>query len=222
MTKSKKTIATRWARGGLTLIILALLAACGGRDAGWTTTHEVYEQPQAPAAPHAGMPPMASGAMAPASGANLPPAADMALQWKTPEGWSETAGTGMRLVTFSMKQASGEGTCTVIVLGGAAGGLEANVARWVGQVGMKAPVDADMKAFIAKQEKFKTAGGFEAVAVDLGDLAPTAAPDSASMLGAIVDVDGATCFVKLTGPAGLLKGEKARFLALCQSLDRKS
>lgn len=212
----------RWSHGvAAVLAALAVLTGCGRSNAGWQTRREVYEQPEAKRPPHAAM---AGGAMMPpmAGGNDLPPAASVPLKWKTPEGWTEAAGSGMRLATFAVKAETGEGSCTIVVLGGSAGGLEANVTRWIGQVGLTKPDDAAMQAFLAKQEKFKTAGGFETIAVDLGDLAPDAAATSNSMIGAIVDVDGSTCFVKLTGPSGLLKSQKARFLELCRSLDHKS
>jgi hypothetical protein len=122
------------------------------------------------------------------------------------------------MATFTMGDASRTGMCTIVMLGGAAGGLEANVVRWLGQLGLQTPPDDDLQAFLRRQITFATAGGFETVAVDLTELAPPGNDAAGSMLSSIISADGSTCFVKLTGPAGLLKAEKNRFLELCRSL----
>ncbi len=167
---------------------------------------------QAASAMPATMPPMMQPARMDSAGAAA------TVHWKTPDGWNETRGSGMRVATFSMPSGGPDQTCTIVVLGGAAGGLEANVARWIGQLNMKSLAEDEMKTFVAKQQTFKSDGGFDVFVADLTTLAPGDA--AASMLAAIASIDDSTCFVKLTGTSGKLKTEKEIFMRLCRSLTK--
>ncbi len=153
-----------------------------------------------------------------APGPETTPDASGALRWDAPETWVESLGSGMRLASFSMTSPDGEGQCTMVVLAGAAGGLEANIKRWFGQVGLDVPGDDEFKAFVNNQERFTTRGGFPVVLVDLSVLSPGQAGSSDSMVTAVVTVGTRTLFVKLTGPRSVLGLEKPRLVALCQSL----
>jgi hypothetical protein len=144
-----------------------------------------------------------------------------ALSWTAPDGWREEAGSGMRLATFTIDREGSSATCTIVTLGGAAGGLEANVRRWMGQLKIADLPPDEFSAFLEKQERVKSEGGFDMVLVDLTELGD-AAPDSASMLAAIVTVPNTTAFVKFTGPTVLLKNEKESFTKLCRSLRSSS
>lgn len=141
------------------------------------------------------------------------------MKWTAPEGWTETKGSGgMRLATFDIAAGSSTGLCTIVLLGGNAGGQTANVARWIGQAGLAPLSEDEMKSFIEKQQTIKSDGGFEVFIADLTSLAKN---DSAnSMIASIVGFEGATCFVKLTGTAGMLKTQKDNFIRLCRSLTK--
>jgi len=195
-------------RAGVAAMAALLLAACDGGQDGWRSYKEVYIAPPPREMPAHAM----HGAMSGDGGGAS------ALQWKAPEGWSESAGSGMRLATFTMGEGSSTGTCTIITLGGSAGGIEANVTRWVGQTGSAALEDDALKAFIGRQQTIKSEGGFDIFVADLTELAP--GDDAMSMLASISTIDGSSCFVKLTGPVSLLKDQKQNFLALCKSLKK--
>lgn len=139
------------------------------------------------------------------------------IHWTTPDGWSEEAGSGMRLATFTIKRDDQTATCTIVTLGGMAGGLEANVHRWMGQLKLDEPASDEFAAFLARQEHFHSDSGFDGVVVDLSELSAQKG-DAASMVAAILTLNDATLFVKLTGPIGLLKAEKDTFSKLCRSV----
>lgn len=141
------------------------------------------------------------------------PTAAGALQWTTPSGWIEEPATGMRLAAFTVTRNGATGTCTLITLGGPAGGLEANVRRWMDQLGLDQPSDDELKAFLDRQERL----GAGVIVVDLTDLTDTS-DQAPSMLAAAVPVRDATLFVKFTGPRKLLTAEKDAFLELCRSV----
>lgn len=144
-----------------------------------------------------------------------------ALQWTAPQGWNETKSTGMRRATFTMDDGGLTGICTIVVLSGMAGGLEANVVRWLGQLGQEPPPDDVFEAFLKRQLRFETVGGFQAVAVDLSELAQPGDEQASSMMGAVIPIGGGMCFVKLTGTVDALKSQKESFLQLCRSLQNK-
>ena len=56
------------------------------------------------------------------------------LSWGTPDGWSEEKGGGMRVATFRAKDDAGGIECSVVSLGGQAGGSQSNVIRWMKQI----------------------------------------------------------------------------------------
>jgi hypothetical protein len=192
------------------VLALALCASCGRNDSAWRTYREVVVEPghnhdQAAMAMPADMP--GGGGAAPTG----------SLAWKSPDGWTESPGTGMRLVSFAVGSGTDTGLCTIVMLGGDAGGVEANVVRWIGQIGATAPSGDALGAFMARQDKIASAGGFEGLAVDLTELDPSLPQ---SMLAALLDVDGSTAFIKLTGSPSLLKQEKQRFLEVCRSIKK--
>lgn len=183
---------------------LGLLTGCGRGQPTWQTYEEITTE--APASRSA-------------SAANRPvtPRASGALHWTVPAGWTAQAASGMRLATLVMGQGEQTGTCTIVILGGAAGGLEANVRRWLRQLNLQELPPAEWQAFLDNQKRLRSEGGFEGVITDLTGLGPQA-PETPSMLAGLFTAEAGTVFVKLTGPLGLLGGEKENFTQLCQSL----
>lgn len=150
-----------------------------------------------------------------------PGAEDKALVWKTPAGWSETRGSGMRLATLVVTSADGlaQAECSVITLRGGAGGVSANVGRWMGQMQLSLPADDTMDTFLARQESFTTAGGDKGLLVDLTALQANADPALPSMMVGLVMQQDRTAFFKLTGPGGFLITQREPLLALCRSVE---
>ena len=144
--------------GFLSLLVLALLSACGREEAQTYQTPK-QEQPAAPvvqAAPQ----PVGSGFTA-----------------KLPEGWSEVPGSGMRKVSYSIEGTSIDFYLISLMMGD----VPSNVNRWRGQVGLAdaAPeeIAQDVQAFQAGAhdvkyiEIYNTEGGKGIVAAII-DLAP--------------------------------------------------
>ncbi len=141
--------------------------------------------------------------------------------WDRPEGWSEVPKTsGMRLATFAIKSQGKKAICTIIPLRGEAGGLKANVTRWLGQVAGPAGFTGDtVNRLLDKGERFLTKGQFPAVSIDYTTVAPN--PSDQSILAAVITVHGNSVFIKMTGEKSLLLKNKTKFKALCQSFTLK-
>ncbi len=106
----------------------------------------------------------------------------------------------MRKGSFSIKGDGVEADLSITAFPGATGGLEANLNRWRGQVGL-APASAD--EVTQAVEKFE-ANGLSFILVDY-------AGNGSRLLGAIIPYGGNSWFFKLTGPDALVTGQKAAF-----------
>lgn len=138
------------------------------------------------------------------------------FQWDTPEGWKEERkASGFRLATFTIPSETKESICTVIPLQGEAGGLEANVTRWLGQATGKTPDITTVNELLKDREKFLTKGQFPAVLIDFTPVTPN--PTDKSILAAVITIHGNSVFVKMTGEKAHLVQNKEKFKTLCQS-----
>ncbi|MBI5150227.1 MAG: hypothetical protein HZA28_05605 [Candidatus Omnitrophica bacterium] len=140
------------------------------------------------------------------------------LSWATPQGWTETPGGGMHLVNFTSADKDAPAECTIISLGGQAGGLESNVTRWMQQVNIAVPEAPAMEKFLAAQKKIKTKDGFDATIIDLTQLQPKDDLESPSMAATIIMLPDMTVFVKMTGSRGAVLKNRDQFQTLCESL----
>jgi hypothetical protein len=125
--------------------------------------------------------------------------------WQAPEGWAQGPAKQMRVVTFNPKDRAGV-ECYVAVLGGAAGGVAANVNRWRQQLNL-APLAADAIAALPKVQVLGRASPM--VEIDGG---------ASSMYGLVCELGASTVFVKMTGPSESLRAERGRFVEFCKSL----
>ena len=140
------------------------------------------------------------------------------LAWTTPQGWQETPGGGMRLVSFVSTDKDNPVECTIISLGGQAGGPESNAARWMKQVNIDVPAQAELEKFLAAQKKIKTQDGFDATILDLTQLQSQDDLQSQSMMATIIALPDMTVFVKMTGTRGAVLKNRDKFETLCESL----
>jgi hypothetical protein len=191
---------------GISMVSLLLVSACDLREPKWRTYEEINARQST-------------------TDRNMPSVPEKApvqqdkntsLHWTTPEGWNEEGGSGMRLATFTVASEKQSAACSLVVLGGAAGGLEANTRRWLGQLNIEAPPPEKLAEFLDRQLRIESTGGFDGVVVDLTEMGP--AEDGTSMLAALYSINGTTLFIKFTGPLDLLKSEKNHFIALCKSI----
>ncbi len=142
------------------------------------------------------------------------------LQWQTPPGWTEKKGGGMRLVTFTTSSRAGSTETTIISLGGQAGGLEANVTRWMRQINLSAG-QADLQRFLAGQEKLTTASGLPTTMVDFTGLQADLPGDAPSMIAAVMDRGRSQIFVKMSGPKAAVTEQRAAFRNLVTSISEQ-
>lgn len=152
----------------------------------------------------------------PAPGADTMPA-HTHFQWDTPEGWNENrAPSGFRLAAFTVKSGDMESICTIIPLQGEAGGLKANVTRWLGQItGAMRPNENTVEKLLKAKETFLTKRQFPAVLIDFTPVTPN--PTDKSILAGVLTVQGNSIFIKMTGQKSHLIENKVKFKALCQS-----
>ncbi len=203
------------------LVLLALLLSSGCRDREITAYRAPKEKaPVTPPAASAtntndlppGHPPI--GAAAPADSATPPPtmantavptASGDGLKWTAPAAWAVKTGSSMRRGSYAIKGDGGEADLSITAFPGATGGLEANLNRWRGQVGLTPQSPAEVTAAV---EKF-TANGLDFLVVDY---AGNAGGTVTRLIGAIVPYGGNSWFFKLTGPDALVAAQKTAFL----------
>lgn len=141
------------------------------------------------------------------------------LAWQTPPAWQELPGDGIRLAAFRLEQGGDRETTvvetTVVMLGGAAGGVEANVARWLDQLGLRLAGD-ELAQFLAAGEPVATRGGLRLTVYDFTALT---APDGDSMMVAVGPALDQTLFVKMSGNGAAVAAARSDFLRLVGSLE---
>jgi hypothetical protein len=133
------------------------------------------------------------------------------LSWKVPEGWVEQPGNSMRLASFHLASDPKEIDVSIVSLGGMAGGLEANLKRWMGQIQIQVS-DETLQAFIKSSEKN---------IFDLSELQPIDNLAAPSMIAAMIDAGDTTVFVKMTGTIEAVSKHKDAFVVLVESVHSK-
>lgn len=138
------------------------------------------------------------------------PSSSAGLTWKAPAGWKEIKGNSIRLVSFKISE---NAECTFIVLSGQAGGLESNVNRWRGQIGLSQIGDTAVKdATQIVKTPLAEAKMFKLVNPNNKDLA---------FIATILPKDSSTLFVKLAAPANMIDSLEAPYMELLKSISPK-
>ena len=191
------------------LFVLSLLLAAGVRaeEPKVTAPHPAA----APANLPPGHPPVNNtGDMHGASqiaGAVIPTAEGRDLLWTVPAGWESKPGASMRKGSYRVKAAKAEADLAITAFPGATGGLDANLNRWRGQVGLAPLPPAEVTAAV---EKFE-ANGLSFIVVDYQGPAT-------QLLGAIVAYNENSWFFKLTGPTATVSAAKADYRQFLHSI----
>ena len=181
-----------------------------------TSSPAVTANPMGPNAdPHAGLDMSAMGGLIDA------PTSQNILTWAAPEGWTEEAGKHMRMVSFHEMADPKAIDCYIIALAGPAGGIEANLERWLGQLGLQSTADM-VNQLSASAKSVTSKDGLEIKVYDFTSLQTQGSPTDNSMIAAMVPVDSTTVFVKMTGSIASVKQNKDNFLKLLGSIARKS
>jgi hypothetical protein len=217
-----------WVRGlGLgTLCMAGLLAlgamGCQGSDQPRTYSEVVF---------HESAPSMGGMAGAIPQPSLTPPLnarpVDIRLTWNAPEEWvKKDSGGAMRVGSWLVPEPSLAHTgemdpqavdVSVVQLAGDAGGMQANIMRWMGQVGLISSPQ-EMEEMIKAAQKFKTKSGQSGIYVDLTSKLSGDITQSKSIFGAIIATGGYTVFIKAMGERGRVVAEIPRIKTFCRSL----
>ncbi len=152
--------------------------------------------------------------------APTPPPIDSAqgapLHYTLPSGWQVKPPSPMRLASFKAVSPTGKETdVSVVSLPGIAGGDLANVNRWRGQVQL-GPIDEDA---LAKTAEHVQANGRDYLVVDLVSEGPIDEKQGKQrILAAILDENGRSWFIKMTGEADAVAAQRTDFTNFLRGL----
>lgn len=139
------------------------------------------------------------------------------LRYEAPAGWTDRGGSGMRLATLEI---GGQGSGHEVTVIPAAGSLEANVARWLGQLDPAASPEvlAERAAAALGSADTVDVDGVKATVVALlGE--HDASPDAEAILAAVIPTDDSSAlFVKFKGPAGVARRERDAFVRFVSTI----
>jgi hypothetical protein len=193
-------------------LLLATLAACS--DGG--EVRELRGGTREVAASPLGVPDLTSAERFGFRGMPAASAPSAGLTWTLPAGWTELPPAPPRTAGFGLP---GGAECSLTVLPGQAGGLQANVNRWRSQLGLP-PWEAERVAALPRDPLL----GGQAVRVELPAPDDPAVADGQGTLGWILEErgeqPGQVVFVKAFGPAAALAAQHAELRALAASLGR--
>jgi hypothetical protein len=193
-----------------TVVALLLLSAC--RDPKVASYRVPKEKDTV-------MPPAAAAATAPANA----PRATMAntavttadgpgLAWTAPAHWAAKPASAMRKGSYAITgEAGATADLSITAFPGDVGGDLANVNRWRGQVQLPPLAAADLATATTHLDY----NNLHLTFVDLTGNGPAGAQ---RVLGAIIPVNGATWFFKLSGPVALVTREQAAFAAFLKTI----
>lgn len=144
--------------------------------------------------------------------------AGLTLRFEPPPGWTDQGASGMRLASLAIGDPSTGHEVTVIP---AAGTLEANVSRWIGQLAPEtaaATLAERTQAALAAAETIDV-DGVKATIVVLSSGAEPEAPGDEAILGAAIPLDdSASLFVKFKGPSEVARRERDNFVRFVSSI----
>lgn len=217
-------------RGVTLLSTLLLLVSAGCRDRE-ITSYRAPKDPVAQPAPSSGAPANPSGELPaghppidggqagsarPAGGDGMsqmantavPTASGTDLKWTAPADWAAKPGSAMRKGSYAVRGPGGDADLAITAFPGDTGGLEANLNRWRGQVGLPPQSGADLTGPL---ERFSTHG----LEVTVADYSGS---NGTRLLGAIVPFQGNTWFFKLMGPEATVAAAKPGFLEFLRTV----
>ncbi len=145
----------------------------------------------------------------------------VAVDFDLPAGWtSQPPESGMRLAQAEIPGAGGPGQLTVFYFGPGGGGpVEANLQRWIGQIGPEGRSEP-------KRESFALDNGLQVTWVEVaGTLLPSTMgtgpakeQPGSRVFAAVVEGPGGPWFFKATGPDATLSAQRDAFVGLLRSV----
>jgi len=169
----------------------------------------------APAAPAAAPAPAPAPAAAAMPSVPVPTGAGLdtsKLQWVAPPSWTRAPDRVMRLVTYTV----GQSECYITLLDGPAGGVEANLNRWRGQMGAAALTPEE----VAQLPKLPVMGKEGMLIEAKGNFTTMSGQtlEGQMLAGVICLLDNGLLTVKMTGPEAEVTAELESFKAFCASI----
>lgn len=156
---------------------------------------------------------------------------DVQVSWTLPTTWvMKDSSNGMRAGSFAILDSSLINTgeidpnavdVSVTHFAGDAGGLERNVQRWMGQIGVHLD-SAALSSFVIGAPRFKTKTGEEGRFMDLTTLLSGDLTQNKTIFGAIVPGDGYTLFVKAMGERHKVESAREEVREFSRSLVLKA
>lgn len=186
------------------VFLVAVLTGCNrGQVKVYQLSNDNSSSPSAPA-----------NATAPVPEQNENGAGQPQLQWTLPAGWTQVPPGQMSVASFKVTGQNGaEADVSVAPLPGSAGGENANVNRWRGQVGLAAATPDE----VAKMAESVQIGSQPGKLYDLAGQSFDSG-NAKRILGVIDERDGMTWFFKMMGDASLVAQQKPEFIAFLKSL----
>jgi hypothetical protein len=151
------------------------------------------------------------------------------IKWTAPSKWEAKPASGMRAATYLIPAAQGDpegAECAVFL--NIAGGVDANIKRWIAQFEQPDGGSSEAKA---KQKK-ETINDLAVTTVDLtgtfkgggpmmGMPQPAGGPKNGyRLLGAIVETPDGEVFFKMTGPAKTMGAAQTDFQTMLKSIKK--
>ncbi|EDY81648.1 hypothetical protein VDG1235_1266 [Verrucomicrobiia bacterium DG1235] len=142
---------------------------------------------------------------------------DQQLAFRTPEGWTQSQGSSMRIASLSIeKEGLPPADFSIIAFPGDTGGVAANVNRWRRQIGLS---DWTAEEVIAAAKTLETEAGLDFLIFDLkSETDGEQTVGDERILAAILEYSGKSWFFKLRGDALLLDTQQNKFRGLLQSV----
>ncbi len=149
------------------------------------------------------------------------------ITWSLPSGWIQQPGSDpLRVASFLAPDSAAADSVgmdaqavdiSIVQFGGQAGGIEANISRWMGQVKIL-PSPELVQGLLAKADGFSIASGQKALFVDFTGLLAGDMTQTTSILGVIIQGNGYTVFLKAMGDRDRLTALKPQFLDFSRSV----
>lgn len=204
------------------LLVLLLTVGCGDEPVVVTYTLE-YPRHAAPLPPAPHLPNQHPPVEPPQQQPKLAVDGNDRFAWTAPDGWAPKpiGPMQMRIGSFAVPgpEGSDPGDCSIIFLGGSAGGLEANVNRWRGQLGLEPAGIEAVKALLQPVDMPDGSPAHLVVLSAAADREP--APSDQSMLIGMLDVQDGTLFAKLFGQHSTVDAARPAFEAFLKSVKAK-
>lgn len=136
------------------------------------------------------------------------------LTWQIPLGWKQGAGDQMRLVRFYSMAHPQDIDCSITALSGDAGGMQANLVRWLGQL----DIAASDEVINQLEDSAQTLSSEDHHEIKVFDFTTFETNSNKSMLAAVMSLDGLTVFIKMTGSPDTLAANRANYFQLLSSM----